>query len=291
MKKRILQIGAVLCLSVIAFAGYAQTQDDDKKKKSKKVEKRIEIIDEDGEKTVKITTIEDGKKTVKSYAGEEADKYLEENQSFSYSSCGKNGNMSTMMIHVDDDQEGGDVSEEEIQKRIEEAMAEMEIKMEGFNLDSLGEHMKIITQSFGDISFGEVDSSMMKIMINGEDFSGNIEEMLNEMNIDLEGGNGDVIIKKFDISSSNSYNTLSEGDVNFYPNETTGKYHVNFRTADNEKTIVVVKDENGEEIFKKTVSDKGEYNLETDLDTSKKGEFTISMKSKSNEQTKKIVIK
>jgi len=291
MKKRILQLGAILCLSALAFAGYAQTQDDDKKKNCKKVEKRIEISDEDGEKTIKVTTIEDGKKTVKSYTGEEADKYLEENQSFSYSSCGKNGNMSTMMIHIDDDQEDGEISDEEIQKRVEEAMKEMETKMEGLNLDSLGENMKIITQSFGDISFGEGDSSMMKIMINGADFSGNIEEILKEMNIDLVGENGNMIIKKFDISSGNSFNTLSEGDVNFYPNESTGKYHVNFRTADSEKTTVVVKDDNGKEIFEKTVSDKGEYNLETDLDTSKKGEFTISMKSKSNEQTKKIVIK
>lgn len=80
MKKNLLRISAVIGLCVITAVGIAQvnssTTDDDDKKKKRKIEKKIEVEDKNGVKTVKVTTIENGEKTVESYEGAEADAYL-----------------------------------------------------------------------------------------------------------------------------------------------------------------------------------------------------------------------
>ncbi len=82
MKKNILKISAILGLCLVAFVGIAQTQktgdDDDKKKKKTKIEKRVEVEQENGETTVTITTIKDGKKTVEKLTGDDAQVFLDE---------------------------------------------------------------------------------------------------------------------------------------------------------------------------------------------------------------------
>ena len=85
MNKKVLSIVAVLGLCLVAAFSIAQVadtnngnDDDDKKKKKTKIEKRIEITDENGEKTVKVTTIENGEKKVETYTGEEAEEFMKE---------------------------------------------------------------------------------------------------------------------------------------------------------------------------------------------------------------------
>jgi len=59
---RLVVFTGILASTVLAY-NYSYAQSDDKDKKKTKTEKRIEIVDENGQKKVTVTTIENGNKT------------------------------------------------------------------------------------------------------------------------------------------------------------------------------------------------------------------------------------
>ncbi|HYG52613.1 MAG TPA: hypothetical protein VD905_17005, partial [Flavobacteriales bacterium] len=64
-------LAATVLVSTLAFS-----QSDDKDKTKRKIEKRIEVTEQNGEKKVTVTTIENGNKKVETYTGEKAEEYL-----------------------------------------------------------------------------------------------------------------------------------------------------------------------------------------------------------------------
>lgn len=68
---------AVLLIGIAALSFAGKNEDETKKKV--KVEKKIEVSDENGNKTVNVSTTEDGKTKKEVYSGKEADEYLKNN--------------------------------------------------------------------------------------------------------------------------------------------------------------------------------------------------------------------
>ena len=68
---------AVLLIGIAAFSFAGKNEEDDKKKV--KVEKKMEVSDENGNKTVNVSTTENGKTKNEVYTGKEADEYLKKN--------------------------------------------------------------------------------------------------------------------------------------------------------------------------------------------------------------------
>lgn len=137
---------AVFLFGLAAFGFAGNNGDDDKKKK--KTEKKIEVTDKNGEKTVTIETTENGKTKKEIYTGKEADEYLKKNENGVHVNSTFN-KIIRIDIDANDDSSTGDekdvfmfynsddsvFNKEELNKEIEKIKKELEESGIHFDFD------------------------------------------------------------------------------------------------------------------------------------------------------------
>lgn len=218
---------ALVCVGAIALAQTSGGGDDDEK--AKKVEKKIEIVEENGVKTMTVTTTTDGVTTVETFSGDEVDTYLsnEGNSHSQHFSWQGNSGVSNMNIFIQSDSVMGTHNLE-----FEAMMEEMMKNMEEFHNGNFQEEMEKAMAQMQDMDFS---------------FDFNFEE--------LENGDGGVFV--FKSSSENGEESTSrvmffgdESGENSFTDE-DGNMVIKFQGDDGEEGSVVIKSssENGAQIW------------------------------------------
>lgn len=283
---------AVFVLSFVS--GQGQSNDKDKTKKHRS-EKRIEIVDENGQKKVTITTIENGNKTVETYTGEQAEEYMRSNG---------NGNQNFQM-HFDFDTTMGKNSfdfsmngfGEEFSRDMKELMEELRSSNSQLNMD-LNELLKSMDSSASGNHFNysfrfdqdaenslkDLDSLMknldINININGDDFSEKIRE---EAGKHTKGRS--VMIEDL---GKNDEKNMAISDVSFRPNN-EGNFTLRYKSQNMDMTEVTVMDESGKSLYNERISATGTVLRNIELPANS-GNYQLTLKQGKKKMSKKLII-
>ncbi|MFI5204647.1 MAG: T9SS type A sorting domain-containing protein [Flavobacteriales bacterium] len=315
MKKRYYILTLVIVSMFGAMAAYAglapanRPGDDDKKKKTT-IEKKIEITNENGEKTVKVTTKKDGKTTVETYSGAEADAFLEKQEQMSWSGNGNgnfhfkfntdslNGFSFNGLNHLNDS------VWKQVEKEMEEAMKNL--KENGFNFD-----MQINGMDF---NFDSVFSNgnMFKFY-QFDDQMGNVNKMLDSMmqhlniQIDIDDqikneieNNGHhksrtrvIIAHSVELENMPAKKGVKQPDVediSFYPNPSEGDFTLRYESKDEDPIRISVKDITGREVYAETISAIGVIKRQIDLGNQPSGSYVLNLQQGKKSISKKLIV-
>lgn len=292
--------------ATVFVSGYAFSQNDDKDKSKRKIEKRIEVTEENGEKKVVITTIENGNKKVETYTGNDAEEYLNSQE------MGGNGGMH-MSFDFDFDTLGGKSSfdfnmngfGEELDKEIKKMVDELQksgmhmqfdfdnmLKSLDSSFSNMGNNFKMYQYKFDDNDMKQLDS-----LLNGAfkfDFDIQVDED--------ENGNNDnnsthrkriiiahsVVIEDMD-KKKNAEKDLHVSDLSFYPNPNGGNFTLRYKSESMDMIDISVMDMNGKTVYNERVSATGTVLRNIELDQPS-GVYILNLKQGKKQVSKKLII-
>jgi len=298
---------AVLLMGLAAFTFAGTNGDDDKKK----IEKKIEISIENGNKTVTVTTTEDGKTKKEIFTGKEADEYLEKNNHGSFDEEIKSeGSPKRMMkIKTDADATGEKNSEANI-------FMFCNMGDTAFNCADMKEEMEKLKKELKEsgINFefeAEITEECKKNMhhamtyaysFDTDDIEKDIDSIIKSIDIDvnISSGNGNqkqVIIKKIVITDDKKNNQTKmkkeavKEEVKLYPNPADDTFMIEFDLPSEEKAIISATDINGKVVFTETISGSKKYKKQVNTSEFADGTYILDIKQGDTHITKKVVIK
>lgn len=295
---------AAVLAAVILSAGFVQAQTAD----NPKTHTRIELVCDEGQKTLTVTTIDDnGNETTETYEGDEVDQYLNENDlgigSMSNESCSFAMSMNDFdfnweaLHHLDSlnewDEKAFELHLAEMLKHIEnmefEFAFDFDTEMDEFELDMeyIDEYLE---QMLSEIPNVMTDVEILTI----EEDLDEIERILEEMEIDIsvleEGDKKVIIAKSVIIEHVETEDNGLKADIDFYPNPNSGMFQLEFEVPSDEKAKVTITDLNGKVVYKNTVKGAGAYNMQVDISSESKGTYLLNLQQGNESITKKIVI-
>jgi hypothetical protein len=314
MKKRyyILTLALVSVVGVMAtYAGLVpnRTDDDDKKKKTT-IEKKIEITNENGEKTVKVTTKKDGKTTVETFTGAEADAFLEKQEQMSWSGNG-NGNFhfkfntdSLTGFSFNQLNNINDSVWKQVEKEMEEAMKNL--RESGFNFDM---HINGMDFNFDSVfsngnmfkfyHFDDLDNQMKSLdsMLQHLDIQ---IDMDNQIENEMENQNGQhksrtrvIVAHSVELENLPAKNGTKQPeveDISFYPNPSEGDFTLRYESKDEDPIRISVKDVTGREVYAETVSAIGVIKRQIDLGNQPSGSYILNLQQGKKSISKKLIV-
>lgn len=296
---RIVVFAGVLASTVLAYS-YSYAQIDDKDKKKTKTEKRIEIVDENGQKKVTVTTIENGNKKVETFTGDAAEEYLRNQNN------GSNGNLH-MRFDFDIDTLNGKNSfdfsmngfGEEFEKGIKELMEELhkEGSQMQFNFDEM----------FKGLDTAELNNNIKMFSFNFDKDMNNLDSILKgAFNFDIQLNDDDITkdpnhnnTKKIIIARSvviedmdkkkNAEKDLHISDLSFYPNPSAGNFNLRYKSESLDMIDISVNDLNGKTIYNERISATGTINRTIELNEPS-GTYILNLKQGKKHVSKKLII-
>lgn len=310
MKKNILfplALGLLLPLGTMA---------QDTHSKSITISKNIEVSDENGVKTVTVTTTENGNTTTEVYTGADADAFLD-NEHSSAQWHQQNGaiidiNIDTIvdgnhMIFLNDMMDGGFNFEFDIDSLMSKCKVMMsgefpeELKKMMEELEKNGIHM---SHDFIHDTIIESDGKTKHIKViieNDEDLKGDGEEeiVIIRKGSDVNAsGDKNVKVKTIiiahsvimeDVPAEKKKNELDDVSLSFYPNPGHGDFTLEFSIEDEDETIITIHDITGKIIYNETVKGKGDYKKKISLDEPS-GVYIVKVQQGKKAMTKKLII-
>lgn len=289
----------IVATTALAYS-FATAKTDDKDKKKTKVEKRIEVVDENGQKKVTITTIENGNKKVETFTGEAAEEYLRKEHS------NKNGNLhmsfdfniDTLLgkNSFDFNMDGfGEEFEKGIQEMVEElkksgAQMQFDFKEMFKDWDSTFSNNNFKSYSFNfDNDLKDLDSLLKNfkfdIHINDEDKEITIDEPRKKRIIVAHS----VVIEDLD-KKKNAEKDLHISDLSFYPNPNAGNFNLRYKSESLDMIDISVIDLNGKTIYNERISATGTIIRNIELNEPS-GTYILNLKQGKKHVSKKLIIK
>lgn len=284
-----LRLVAVAGLLATVFAVYSFRNTDEEKKK-KKTEKRIEIVEENGEKKVTITTITDGKKEVKTYTGDEAEKFLEKehasNGSFHMSfdfdidtMLGKN----SFDITIDGFGEQFEAEMEKMLKELEQSGTKLEFDLEKMlkSMDSSFSGNNFKMYSF---NLNQLDSALNGNFNFNFDNDGK-EEHRSKRRVVVSHS---VVMEDMD-KKKGTENDIHVSDLSFYPNPSAGNFTLRYKSESLDRIDIKVTDLNGKSVYNERISATGTVIRNIEL-TEPSGTYILTLQQGKKQVSKKLVI-
>jgi hypothetical protein len=263
------------------------------------VMRQVEIIVENGEKTVTITTRENGNETRTVLRGEDADAYLREQDQPT------TGGKKQMQFQYDFDFE------------LEDGMARVDsLMMHGFSthFDSLFEHLGNKTMFLR----LELDSLMDEMAVfrgvpelfrmgldslkTGFEYIDTLislhKDSLMEWKDELRAGVPRVEIKKrIMVRSVQIEDVENQGmkepridHFRFYPNPSNGNFTLELDMPDKGEAVIAITDLLGQEVYRETIKTPSYYRKELQLENLGAGTYFLSIDHKNRRVTKRIII-
>ncbi len=296
---RIIAFAGVIALSGLAYT-YASAQTDDKDKKKTRTEKKIEIVEENGQKKVTVTTIENGNKKVETFTGQEAEEYLRKEH------AGNNGNMHMSFDFNIDTTMGKNSFDfntngfgEEFEKGMQEMMEEL--KKEGAQMQfDFKEMFKDLDSTFSGNNFKaysfnfDNDFKSLDSLLNNFDFDIHIEA-------DDQSVNGNeprkkriivahsVVIEDMD-NKRNAEKDLNITDLSFYPNPNAGTFNLRYKSESMDMIDISVVDLSGKTVYNERISATGTVIRNIELNEPS-GTYILNLKQGKKHVSKKLIIK
>ena len=295
---RILTMVGIIASSVLVY-NLSFAQNDDKDKKKSKIEKRIEIIDENGEKKVTVTTIENGKKKVETYTGKDAEDYLKLQNNVN------SGNMH-MSFDFDLDTVGGknsfdfkiDGFSDEFEKGIQEMVEE---------LKKSGSQMQFDFKNlFKDLDSNFSNNNFKSYSFNFDDTKEIIDSIMNEFKFDIHINDKEneiyidepkkktvivshsVVIEDLD-KKKNAEKDLHITDLSFYPNPNGGMFNLKYKSESMDLIDISVIDLNGKTVYNERISAIGTVIRNIELEQPS-GTYILNLKQGKKHASKKLII-
>ena len=291
---------AVCCTGLISFSLYGNS----KTNTENKTEKRIEITEENGQKKVKVTTIENGKTTIETYTGEDADRYLRENGHETGKHNFNNGN-GNFRMQFDFDADSGDFSFfnhfdfndstfRQMHDDLEKAMKELE---------KSGFHMHFDFDKFSH-SFDTMFSNGPFKMYMYKDFNDldkNIDSMLNNIDVDVyidedpaHGKSRKIVIARSvmieDVKDKKHKAEPEISDLKFYPNPNNGTFTLKYNSESNDAIKINITNMQGKTIYTGSTSGMGKIELKIDLGPQPSGAYMLHIEQGKKGTSKKLII-
>lgn len=309
MQKIIYQVAA-FCLLIPALS-MAQTQE----KVERSIQKKIEVTEENGVKTVKVETSENGNTTTEVYVGDAADEYLK-NQNPSSGNFPANNplqmnfNMQmdtlnhTFNFQINDEKFSfSELGLDSIMKDFDfsfqfngEMEEQMKKMMEEFkNLSMDGNSFQWSDSLFPDMRNHQV------IILQDEEIDEKTKEELKKMGIDIETKIQDgkkvtskVIVARVvlieDMEPEKKSKVLEDVNIGFYPNPGNGDFTLEFNIEEEkEEAIISIHDPTGKIVYTETVKGKGNYKKQINLNEPS-GIYILKIQQGKKAITKKLVI-
>lgn len=285
---------AVVVLSTLAAFTYAQNNGGEDEKTSKKIEKKVEIKEVNGEKTVSITTIENGIEKKEVLTGEEAEKYLTGESSW-FSKDGANikincneikdlsstSNCKVIIL------EENDMNDEDLMKVLSDlenmkcAMQWVEIEL---NSENNSESSKVGVINIIDKEiFITGDNQIINLNTESKTEDEKVEQVKIEVRINkTKHENSPEIIKDVKIENTNQ--------LNIYPNPANDQLTIEFSTPTSDHASVELLDLNGKVIYTENISGNTNYKKMINSGLMPNGVYLLQVKQGTFLQNIKLVI-
>lgn len=313
---------AILTLLFLPNSSEAQTNSQ----KKTVIQKNMEVTEENGIKTVTITTTENGKTTQEVYTGEEAEKYLQdqhhsngtmindEHHIFMFST----DSMMKCKMKIHDDLKGNfDHSfhfdfDSLIQISAKDIMGDFD--WNGDYSEEMKKMMEEMQKNLGEMKMEFHDTiikldgnekNIMMIMHDGDENEiihtspdGKVIRIEKKEPGDENGEKKATSIKKVmiarfimieDIPAEKKKNELEDVKMGFYPNPGNGDFTLEFTIEDNDETVITIHDLTGKTIYTETVKGKGDYKKQIHLDEPS-GIYIVKIQQGKKSMTKKLII-
>lgn len=300
---------AAFCLMLPAIT-MAQTSE----KTERNIQKKIEIIEENGMKTVKVEITENGNTTTEIYSGDAADEFLKKEHGSHF------GNKQDHIIHMDFDMDT-------LNHSFEFKIGDENFSFSQFGLDSMmktfdfnfdfngemNEEMKkmmeeLKNQSFDLKNFHWNDSLMnsfgknnQMIIIDDAELDEKTKDELKKMGIDIDTEMKDgkkvtskVIVARMvlieDMEPEKKTKVLDDVNIGFYPNPGNGDFTLEFNIEEEkDEAVISIHDMTGKIVYTETVKGKGNYKKQINLDEPS-GIYILKIQQGKKAITKKLVI-
>jgi hypothetical protein len=301
--KLLLVTGIVATGVLVSTLAFAQKGDD---KAKHKIEKRIEVTEENGEKKVTVTTIENGNKKVETYTGEKAEEYMNNQE------MGGNGGMH-MGFNFDFDTLDGKSSfdfnmngfGEELDKELQKMADELQKSGMNMNFDfnnmfksmdtsfsNMGNNFKMYKYQFDKNDLKDLDS-----LLKGA-FNFNFDMQVDEDETDDNKSSGphkkriiiahSVVIEDMD-KKKNAEKELHVSDLSFYPNPGGGNFTLRYKSESLDMIDISVLDMGGKTVYNERISATGTVLRNIELDQPA-GVYILNLKQGKKQVSKKLVI-
>lgn len=279
------------CLAIASIIYGFTTDDKDNKKKT---EKRIEVVIENGEKKVTVTTIENGKKTIETFTGEKAEEYLsKEGMGNGQMQMSFDFNIDTLLGKNSFDFKMNGFGEE-FAKELEEMMKELKASGQSLQLD-LSEMFKSLDSSMKDLH-----SQLYMFNFNGD--MSNLDSLLQgnfDINIDVDDTDKQGRKKKIIVAHSVVIEDLDKkgskkGDVaisdfSFYPNPSAGNFTLKYKSESLDLITLVITDLNGKKVYEERISATGTVLRNIELKENA-GVYILTLSQGKKTTSKKLII-
>lgn len=288
--------------------GFSQGDDTDKEKSKRKIEKRIEVTEENGEKKVTVTTIENGNKKVETYTGEKAYEYMNSQD------MGGNGGMH-MGFNFDFDTLDGKTSfdfnmngfGEEFDKQIQKMAEELQKSGMNMNFDfdnmfrsmdtsfsNMGNNFKMYKYQFDNNNLKDLDSLLKGAFNFNFDMQVDGDENGKEDNSNNGAGKKRIIVAHSVViedmgKKKNPETDLHVSDLSFYPNPNGGNFTLRYKSESLDMIDISVIDMSGKTIYNERVSATGTVLRNIELDQPS-GVYILNLKQGKKQVSKKLVI-
>lgn len=278
------------------------------------ISKKVEIIEENGTKTVKVETTENGNTTTEIYSGDAADEFLKKEHGSHF------GNKQDHIIHMDFDMDT-------LNHSFEFNIGDENFSFSRFGLDSImksfdfnfdfngemNEEMKKMMEELKNMplhmeNFQWTDSlsntigkNNKMIIIDDAELDEKTKEELKKMGIDIDTEIKDgkkvtskVIVARMvlieDVEPEKKTKVLDDVNIGFYPNPGNGDFTLEFNIEEEkDEAIISIHDMTGKIVFTETVKGKGNYKKQISLDEPS-GIYILKIQQGKKAITKKLVI-
>lgn len=309
MQKMIYQVAA-FCLLIPALS-MAQTEE----KVQRSIQKKIEVTEENGIKTVKVETSENGNTTTEVYVGDAADEYLNHQHSSSGNHQAGDPFHMNFNIQMDTLNHAFNFQMNDGSFSISELGLDSILKDLDFSFQFNGEMEEQLKKMMEEFKMPSMDGNSFQwsdslipsmknhqmIILQDDEIDEKTKEELKKMgiNIETEGKDGKKITSKVivarvvlieDMEPEKKSKVLEDVNIGFYPNPGNGDFTLEFNIEEEkEEAIISIHDLTGKIVYTETVKGKGNYKKQISLNEPS-GIYILKIQQGKKAITKKLVI-
>lgn len=316
----------ILLLLFVSVLGIGLNQSCAQDKEKKKIEKELWVEDNDGNLKVIITEKDGDMITKEVLTGEEAEKYLDENNEHNVMVFRDGDESENVMVIEMKDGEGGayswvsdedmefdfdfdfgeleeklaalqedleDLEKEEIAERLEEIMEMKEEMhtMKAIHLEKIHEELeehRALTENI-DVTVEEKDGVMIITKTIGD------TKEVQEIIIDEDNKDKKVVVVKSSTGSGHAKSgdlvgSMDNLNMNVYPNPNKGEFTIELDLKSEEEAMVKVTDSAGKEVYRRAVKGIEKHKLEVKLKKPSAGLYVITVEQGNSKMKMKTIV-
>ena len=316
----------ILLLLFVSVLGIGLNQSCAQDKEKKKIEKELWVEDNDGNLKVIITEKDGDMITKEVLTGEEAEKYLEENNEHNVMVFSDGDESENVMVIEMKDGDGGSyswVSDEDMEfdfdfdfGDLEEKLAALQEDLEELEKEEIAERLEEIMEMKEEmhnlkvIHLENIHEDMEKVHAIAENIDVTVEEKdgvmiitktigdtkeVQEIIIDEDNKDKKVVVVKSSSGSGHPKSgdlvgSMDNLNMNVYPNPNKGEFTIELDLKSEEEAMVKVTDSAGKEVYRRAVKGIEKHKLDVKLKKPSAGLYVITVEQGNSKMKMKTIV-